>query len=218
MSDLPTGTVTFLFTDIESSTRLWEEHPDAMRDALAHHDRLLRDTVESHDGHVVKTTGDGVHAAFSSAVDAVAAAVDAQRVIAEAQWPTPDPLRVRIGLHTGAAEYRDGDYFGPAVNRAARVMDAAHGGQVLVSLATEEVLSEALPPGIQLIDLGEHQLRDLAKPQRIFQIVAPGLPSEFPPCARSMRIQGTCRHSSHRSSGAAKSCARSRSSSTTRAS
>jgi predicted ATPase/class 3 adenylate cyclase len=181
MSDLPTGTVTFLFTDIEGSTRLWEQHPDDMQAALARHDELLRAAVESEYGHVVKTTGDGVHAVFADAARAVAAAVDAQRALGRETWPLPEPLRIRIGLHTGAAELRADDYYGPAVNRAARIMSAAHGGQILVSLATEEVLSEALPPGIQLLDLGEHRLRDLARPQRIFQVQAADLPSEFPP-------------------------------------
>jgi predicted ATPase/class 3 adenylate cyclase len=181
MPELPTGTVTFLFTDLEGSTRLWEEHPEAMRDALARHDEILRDAVEKRRGHVVKTTGDGLHAAFAVAADAVAAATDAQRVLVEEAWALPEPLRVRMGLHTGGAEVRDGDYYGPAVNRAARVSAAAHGGQVVVSHATEELIRDDLPAGAALTDLGEHRLRDLARPERIYQIDAPGLPDDFPP-------------------------------------
>src|SRR5512134_2108298 len=126
MPELPTGTVTFLFTDLEGSTRLWEEHPEAMQVALARHDEILREAVEKHDGHVVKTTGDGLHAAFAVAPDAVAAALDAQRQLLAEPWTLPEPLRVRMGLHTGVADIRDGDYYGTSVNRAARVAAAAH--------------------------------------------------------------------------------------------
>src|SRR5207342_3028794 len=121
VSELPSGTVTFLFTDLEGSTRLWEEQRDAMQSALARHDAVLRDAVESHGGRVVKTTGDGLHAVFATAPDATAAAVDAQQQLLGEVWLLPEPLRVRMGLHTGHAELRDGDYYGPAVNRAARV-------------------------------------------------------------------------------------------------
>jgi predicted ATPase len=153
-----------------------------MQAALATHDERLRHAIEANHGHIVKTTGDGVHAVFGDASQAVASAVDAQRALLQEGWaPLPEPLRVRMGLHTGAAELRADDYYGPAVNRAARIMSAAHGGQILVSLATEEVLSEALPPGVQLVDLGEHRLRDLARPQRIFQVRASDLPADFPP-------------------------------------
>ncbi len=119
MPELPTGTVTFLFTDLEGSTRLWEEHPEAMRDALARHDEILRDAVEKYEGEVVKTTGDGLHAAFGTAHDAVAAAIEAQRGLGAEPWTLPDPLLVRMGVHTGEADLREGDYFGTAVNRAA---------------------------------------------------------------------------------------------------
>ena len=178
---LPTGTVTFLFTDLEGSTRLWEEHPDAMRAALARHDEILRDAVEKRDGHVVKTTGDGLHAAFAIAPDAVAAALDAQLQLLAEPWPLPEPLRVRMGLHTGVAEVRDGDYYGPAVNRAARVAAAAHGGQVVASAATADLVRDDLGAEITLLDLGEHRLRDLGRPERIVQIAHPDLPSDFPP-------------------------------------
>ncbi len=151
MAQLPTGTVTFLFTDLEGSTRLWEEHPEAMRAALARHDEILRDAVEKRGGHVVKTTGDGLHAAFAVAADAVTAATDAQRVLVDEAWTLPEPLRVRMGLHTGGAEIRDGDYYGPAVNRAARVSAAAHGGQVVVS-HSDRGADPRRPPGRRGVD------------------------------------------------------------------
>jgi predicted ATPase/class 3 adenylate cyclase len=178
--DLPTGTVTFLFTDLEGSTRLWDEHPESMRPALAQHDGILRDAVESNGGSIVKTTGDGVHAVFATAPDAVAAALEAQRVFGAADWGAT-PLRVRMGLHTGATELRDGDYYGSATNRAARLMAIAHGGQVIVSHVTGELIADTLPDGVSLLDLGEHRLRDLSKPERVFQVVAPGLTESFSP-------------------------------------
>jgi predicted ATPase/class 3 adenylate cyclase len=178
---LPTGTVTFLFTDLEGSTRRWEDDPAAMRTALARHDEILRDAVVAHDGVIVKTTGDGVHAAFTSAHAAVGAAADAQRALHEERWTSPTPLRVRMGLHTGEAELRAGDYYGPALNRAARLMSAAHGGQIVVSRATEELVRDHLPFDLDLVDLGDHRLRDLNRPERVFQVAVAGLPSEFPP-------------------------------------
>jgi len=177
MPELPTGTVTFLFTDLEGSTRLWEEHPEAMRAALARHDEILRNAVEKREGVVVKTTGDGIHAAFATAHDAVAAALGAQEALAAEDWTLPTPLRVRMGVHSGESEYRDGDYYGTAPNRAARLMSVANGGQVLVSLATSELVHDALPAGVTLVDLGEHRLRDLSRPERVFQAGA----GEFPP-------------------------------------
>ena len=141
MAKLPSGTVTFLFTDVESSTRLWEERPEAMKAALARHDRLLREVVEGHGGSVVKTTGDGVHAVFGSARDAVDCAVAAQRRLAVTDWGASEPLKVRMGAHTGETQLRDGDYFGSAVNRAARLMSIAHGGQVVVSATTAGLLA-----------------------------------------------------------------------------
>ena len=178
---LPEGTVTFLFTDLEGSTRLWEDHPDAMGDALALHDEILGDAVEHHRGQIVKRTGDGVHAVFAKAPDAVAAALRAQRILGTTHWGTTGPLVVRMGTNTGQAELRDGDYFGPEVNRAARVMAAAHGGQVLVSQATAAAVHAALPAEIALVDLGEHRLRDLARAEHVFQVQDPDLPADFPP-------------------------------------
>ena len=149
---LPTGTVTFLFTDIEGSTALWEQYPDAMQVALAHHDSVLHHAIESSGGCVVKTTGDGVFAVFGAAADALAACLAAQRALQtpDADTPRPAPaaseirppiaIKVRMGLHTGVAELRDGDYFGASLNRAARIMSAAHGDQVLLSAATAELV------------------------------------------------------------------------------
>ena len=162
MAELPTGTVTFLFTDLEGSTRLWEEHPSAMRAALARHDEILRGAVEAQGGVVVKSTGDGLHAAFASAEGALLAAAAGQVGLAAERFGDTGRLRVRMGIHTGASEVRNGDYFGPALNRAARLMSVASGGQVVVSHATEELVGDALPEGLTLGDLGEHRLRDLS--------------------------------------------------------
>jgi predicted ATPase/class 3 adenylate cyclase len=178
---LPTGTVTFLFTDLEGQTPLWERHPEAMRAALARHDALLRAAVLAHDGCVVKATGDGLHAVFALAPDALAAALAAQRDLAAQDWGLSGPLRARMGLHSGACEERDGDYFGPAVNRAARVMQAAHGGQVLLSQVAAGLVRDGPSTGMDLRDLGEHLLKDLREPERLFQAVASGLPDRFPP-------------------------------------
>jgi class 3 adenylate cyclase len=145
MHVLPTGTVTFLFTDLEGQTPLWEERPELMRVALARHDALLRQAVDAHGGQVVKMTGDGLHAAFARAPDALAAALAAQRALMAEAWELPRPLRARMGLHSGAAQERDGDYYGPAVNRAARVMQAGHGGQVLLSEVTAGLVRGSLP-------------------------------------------------------------------------
>ena len=134
----PTGTVSFLFTDIEGSTPLWEQHPDAMRAALARHDAILRDAIEAHGGFVFSTAGDAFSAAFHTPGDAVGAALDAQRALQAEPWPDEAQVKVRMGVHLGTVQERDGDYFGSAVNRAARLMGLAHGGQVLVSLAVEE--------------------------------------------------------------------------------
>jgi predicted ATPase/DNA-binding SARP family transcriptional activator len=179
--DLPTGTVTFLFTDIESSTRLWDEHHEAMEDALVRHDAILRDTIGSHRGRVVKSMGDGMVAVFGDVGDAVGAAVAAQRTLSEEPWSVTGPLRVRMGLHTGEAQQRDGDYFGLALNRAARIMSAGHGGQVLCSAATGALVRDTLPTGVGLVDLGEHRLRDLSRSETIFQVGPADLEGKFPP-------------------------------------
>ena len=181
MTELPAGTVTFLFTDLEGSTRLWEEYPEAMQGAVARHDEILRDAIAAHDGHIVKIRGDGVHAAFAASTSAVLAARDAQLGLAAEDWDATGPLRVRMGIHTCQAEVRDGDYYGSAVNRAARLESVANGGQVVLSLATEELARDGLPADVSLLDLGEHRLRDLSHTERVFQLCAPGLASDFPP-------------------------------------
>ena len=137
----PSGTVSFLFTDVEGSTRLWQEHPDTMQGAMARHDEIVRGAIEAHHGHVVKTTGDGFHAAFATARDALLGAVDAMRAIEKEAWDEVGPLRVRMGLHTGEATQRDGDYYGPSLNRAARLMSAANGGQLVCSQTTAELVA-----------------------------------------------------------------------------
>ncbi|HZP29805.1 MAG TPA: adenylate/guanylate cyclase domain-containing protein [Acidimicrobiia bacterium] len=180
MTELPTGTVTFLFTDVEGSTRLWEEQPAAMARALPRHDEILRGAVEAHHGVVVKSTGDGIHAAFAAAPDAVAAAIDAQLELVREPWPDDLTLRVRMGIHTGEAELRAGDYYGTTTNRAARLMAVAHGGQILCSLATLGLVRDAAIEGVGFADLGEHGLRDLAHPERLFQVTHPELQQEFP--------------------------------------
>jgi predicted ATPase/class 3 adenylate cyclase len=187
MNPPPTGTVTFLFTDIEGSSRLWENHTDAMAVALARHDAILQDTVHARGGHVFKTIGDAFCVAFPVAADALEAAVAAQRLLRDEPWEEIEILRVRMGLHTGSAESRDGDYFGPVLNRVSRLLAAAHGGQVLLTLATEELVRDHLPDGVTLRDLGERRLRDLNRPERVFQVVAADLPSDFP-ALRSLEI------------------------------
>jgi predicted ATPase/class 3 adenylate cyclase len=170
-----------LFTDIEGSTKMWERHPEAMQAVLARHDEILRGTIEQYDGYVFKTVGDAFCAAFPTTPDALEAAMEAQRRLLSSEWEENGPLRVRMALHTGAAEERDGDYFGPPVNRVARLLSAAHGGQVLLSLPAQELVRDQLPAGASLRDLGEHHLKDLFRPERVFQLVSPDMPSEFPP-------------------------------------
>jgi predicted ATPase/class 3 adenylate cyclase/DNA-binding XRE family transcriptional regulator len=178
---LPSGTVTFLFTDIEGSTKLWELHPQAMPAALARHEALLHQGIGACGGVVVKSTGDGLHAVFARATDAVHAALTAQRALAAEAWGPIGLLGVRMALHTGVTEERDGDYFGPPLNRLARLLAAGHGGQILLSLAAAELVREHLPPDAELRNLGAHRLKDLTYPEQIFQLVVPDLPTAFPP-------------------------------------
>jgi predicted ATPase/class 3 adenylate cyclase len=179
----PTGTVTFLFTDIEGSTKLWEQNAQAMQIALARHDEVLRSAIEERGGYIFKTVGDAFCAAFSTAIAPIEASLFAQRVLLSQEgWSEETgPLRVRMALHVGGAEERDGDYFGPPLNRVARLLSAAHGGQVLLSAAAQEMVRDQLPVGTSLRDLGEHRLTDLFRPERVFQFSAPDLPVEFPP-------------------------------------
>jgi predicted ATPase/class 3 adenylate cyclase len=187
MNPLPTGTVTFVFTDIEGSSRLWENYGDSMSVALARHDAIVRESFEARGGHIFKTIGDAFCAAFPVALDALEAAVTAQRLLLAEPWQEIERIKVRMGLHTGGAESRDGDYFGPVLNRVSRLLAAAHGGQVLLTLATEELVRDHLPQGISLRDLGERRLRDLNRPERVYQLVAADLPSDFP-ALRSLEI------------------------------
>jgi predicted ATPase/class 3 adenylate cyclase len=177
MAELPTGTVTLLFTDIEGSTRLLQRAGDAYAELLRRHRTLLADAFTGRRGVVVDSEGDAFFVAFSSAKDAVVAAADAQRALHEHDWPGGEEIRVRMGLHTGEPRLVEGRYVGLDVHHAARVMGVAHGGQVLVSETTRALLDD----GARLRDLGEHRLKDLSQPQRLYQLELDGLPSEFPP-------------------------------------
>lgn len=179
----PTGTVTFLFTDVQGSTTLWDRHPKSMPQAAARHDDIVRTAIQNRLGYVFSTGGDGFAATFPKPSDAIRAAIDAQRQLQAETWPDGLDLRVRIGVHVGAAEERDGDYFGTAVNRAARVMSLAHGKQVVVSLAVEELVRDELRDEAGFVALGEYGLRGMARGESLFQLTAPGLAHEFPPIA-----------------------------------
>jgi predicted ATPase/class 3 adenylate cyclase len=171
---------TFLFTDIEGSTRLWEQAPERMALALARHDAIARATVTKHRGVVVKITGDGIHAAFENPLDALWATIELQLTLADPEATHGVTLSVRCGLHAAVVESRDGDFFGTAVNRAARIMAAAHGGQVLVSQGVASLVRDCLPNGIALRDLGVARLRDLAGTEHVYQVVHPQLRADFP--------------------------------------
>ncbi len=177
----PAGTVTFLFTDIVDSTRLWEEFPQAMKKALAGHDAILRETVENHHGFIVKTTGDGVHAVFAAVADALQAVLSAQQALLAYPWQNNVSLRVRMALHSGEAEWREGDYYGTDVNRAARLMLLANGGQILLSASTAALARDQLPSRAALRDLGTYRLKGLSHFERIFHLLHPDLPADFPP-------------------------------------
>lgn len=178
MSDPPSGDVTFLFTDIEGSTALWDQHPDAMAAALAEHDTRIRSVAEARDGYVFTTAGDSFAIAFSNTTDAVSAALEIQLGLSE---PIAGlELKLRMGVHTGTATLRDGDYFGGAVNRAARVTASAHGGQLVVTEPVAKDVVSTLPPEIELLDLGTHRLRGLVEPERLYQLCHPALEQSFP--------------------------------------
>jgi class 3 adenylate cyclase len=186
---LPTGTVTFLFTDIEGSTRLWQQRPEAMKGALTRHHALLQAAIASQGGYVFQIVGDAFFAAFQTASTGVAAALAAQRALAREPWGETGPIRVRMALHTGAAdvhagEHKSGEYAsGLTLSHAARLLSVAHGGQILVSSAAHEVLRDDPPGSVELLDLGSHRLRDLGRAERIFQVAAPDLARAFPPLA-----------------------------------
>jgi len=177
MLDLPTGVVTLLFTDIEGSTRLWEEQPAAMADALAVHDAILHEEIADSGGVVFKTVGDAFHAAFASGADAISCALSVQRRLLAGALP----FRARVALHSGEPQLRADDYFGQPVNRVARILATAHGGQVLVSQATKRLVGSRMPVGATLLELGAHRLKDLAESEELFQLSCEGLPLDFPP-------------------------------------
>ena len=178
-----TALSTFLFTDLEASTRTWERAPEAMDRWLACHDRLVTEAIVANRGRVFKHTGDGLCAAFVSAADGMRAARDIQLALAAAGEAQVGGLRARIAVHTGEARERDGDFYGPTLNRCARLLGIGHGGQVLLSGATVSVLGTAASVGdsVALVDLGPHRLRDLQQPERVWQLAAPGLERTFPP-------------------------------------
>ncbi|HEX6269173.1 MAG TPA: adenylate/guanylate cyclase domain-containing protein [Anaerolineales bacterium] len=182
-AQLASGTVTFLFTDIEASTKLWEQYSEAMKAALARHYAILQEAVETHAGQVVENTGDGILAIFNTGLDGVAAALMAQQALNAERWSgiEPQAIRVRMGLHTGETEMREGMYAGPVLNRAARLMSIGHGGQTLLSTVTADLVRDQMPDGASLQDLGEHRLKDLVRSERVYQLIHPGLPADFPP-------------------------------------
>ena len=182
MVDLPRGTVTFLFTDIEGSTTLWERHRQAMAQAVEHHLTVLRSAITEHGGVLFKVVGDGVQAAFPRAPSAVAAALQAQRALLGENWGEISPLAVRMALHAGEAEPDEhGDFLTAPLNRLSRLLAVGYGGQILLSQTVQQLSRGALPTGAALRDLGEHRLRDLLDPERVFQLLHPELPDQFPP-------------------------------------
>lgn len=195
MSHPPIGTATFLFTDIEGSTALWQAHRVAMAEALALHDSLIRSAIEARRGHVFKTVGDQVCAMFPTAPDALAAALAAQRAVRAADWQVPGGLRVRMALHAGDAQERGGDYFGPTLNRLSRILAAARGGQILLSQAARELVLDQLPPGADLREIGERHLKDLERPERLFELVSPDLPAPTEPAPPSRTMASRLRSS-----------------------
>lgn len=187
---LPSGIVPFPFTDTEGSTRLWEEFPDAMRVALAQHDGILTDAVESHGGMVFKHTGDGMCAVFTVVGDAIAAALQAQIGLSQADWGAVGSVKARMGVHTGQVEEHDGDYFGPPLNRTARLMSTGHGGQVLLSGVAADLAQGHLPDRTELKSLGTHRLRDLSNAEDVSLLLHPEFPAEFPPILSLDFFQG----------------------------
>jgi predicted ATPase/class 3 adenylate cyclase len=182
---------TFLFTDIEGSTTLWEQFPELMRGALARHDSIMRTVIEAHNGTVFKTVGDSFCAVFPTASEAVRAAAAAQHAFAAEAWETiGQPIRVRMAIHSGPADARDGDYFGQTLNRVARILAAAHGGQIVLSKAARDLITGTPAPSAKMVDLGEHRLKDLVRPENIFQYTEVGLREDFP----LLRSLSACAH------------------------
>ncbi len=180
VSKLPSGTVTFLFTDIEGSTQWWELHPEWMTHAFTRQESILREAAAAHNGYVYKMIGDAFQIAFDTALDALNAAVSAQRQLQNESWGEFGPLRVRMALHTGVTEEREDDYVGPILNRLGRLLSVSHGGQILLTQATHELISDWLPVEVGLHDLGQHRLKDLVRPEHIYEVTGSGLPSNFP--------------------------------------
>ena len=179
---LPEGTLTFLLTDLVGSTRAWESDPRLMHEVMTRHDRILAEVVRRHHGAPVEAgrEGDSVLAVFQRALDAGACALDLQNAFGSEPWPAGISVRLRTALHTGEAVLRDGHYYGQPLNRCARLLGAANGGQVLVTRATEQLLVDQLPSGTALLDLGHHRLKDLSRPEHVFQLIDAGRPTEFP--------------------------------------
>src|ERR1700704_1719567 len=179
--NLPRGTVTFLFTDIENSTRLMQEMGDSYPAAQTAHHEMLRQAFQSNDGHELRTEGDSFFCVFASAIDACTAAATAQSLLANHTWANGRALRVRIGLHTGEAPLVGNEYIGLDVHHAARIAGAAHGGQIVISETTRGLVGESLKAGLTLRDLGPHRLKDLARSERLYQLVVDGIQDTFPP-------------------------------------
>jgi class 3 adenylate cyclase len=188
MQNLPGGNVTFLFTDIEGSTRLWEQFPEAMLLALARHDQILQEAILLHAGQVFGTGGDAFQAVFVSPLAALASALAAQRALLAEPWGIIGTLRVRMALHTGFMEPQNGDYFGAELSRIARLLDMGHGGQTLLSHAMHAAVFAQLSTEVALRDLGEHELRDLVEREQVFQVVVADLPADFPPLRKTVRL------------------------------
>src|SRR5438128_4256110 len=178
---LPTGTVTFFFSDIEGSTRLIQQLGERYPDVLLAHHAIQREALAANGGHELRTEGDSFFIVFESALEACSGAAAVQKMLAQHTWPEDGQVRVRIGLHTGEATLVGNEYVGLDVHRAARVASAGHGGQVLVSETTQKLVDNALPAGLTLRDLGRHRLKDLARPERLFQLTVEALPADFPP-------------------------------------
>ena len=178
---LPSGTITFLFTDIEGSTQRWDRDRTAMQEAVRRHDAILRDAIESHGGRVFKTIGDAFCAVFPRAEEGVAAAMAAQRTLATEDFTSVDGVRVRMALHTGTADEREGDYYGPTLNRVARLLAIGHGGQVLLTRVTADLVRGQLPSGVSAHEMGSHKLKDLSDAELVHQLLAEDLLQDFPP-------------------------------------
>ena len=180
MPDRPTGTVTFLFTDIEGSTRLWEHQADLMQAAFQRQEATMRNAIAAHGGYAYKMIGDAFQAAFQTAPAALHAALAAQRALKDEPWGAIGEIRVRMALHTGVVEERGDDYVGPVLNRVARLMSAGYGGQILLTATTRELVQDVLPADVTLRDLGQHRLKDLIRPEHVYQVVVPDLQADFP--------------------------------------